>query len=72
MNADGTHMRNLTAGATDYSFSPAWSPDGGKIAFARMSHEESENSGIWVMNSDGTCPVQITHDPGQDKSPDWF
>jgi TolB protein len=72
MNADGTDMKNLTEDATDYSFSPAWSPDGGRIVFARMPHEESENSEIWVMNADGTCPVQITHDPGQNKSPDWF
>jgi Tol biopolymer transport system component len=42
---------------------PAWSPDGTKIAFAY-------SSGIFVMDSDGSNVVQLTHSSG-DGSPTW-
>ena len=42
---------------------PSVSPDGARIAY------ESQG-GVWVMNSDGTQPTQITAGPG-DGSPSW-
>jgi Tol biopolymer transport system component len=34
MRADGTHLRRLTHGARVYDITPAWSPDGSRIAFS--------------------------------------
>ena len=50
MNADGSGVNALTAGKGS---DPAWSPDGSKLAF-------TGDSGIIVMNADGTGAVQIT------------
>ena len=43
-------------------------PVTGRIAF----HSElSGNFDIWVMNADGSDPVQLTTDPARDIEPDW-
>jgi dipeptidyl aminopeptidase/acylaminoacyl peptidase len=59
--------KNLTNNAaTDTT--PAWSPDGSKIAFV------SNRSGafnIWVMNADGSEPTQLTNQSGADAEPAW-
>ena len=52
MNADGSNPVNLTNNSAS-DITPAWSPDGKKIAFAR-------NETIWVMNSDGSMQTQLT------------
>ncbi len=57
MNADGTHQRALTQGATDDRH-PVWMPDGKSILFDSSdgSHDE-----IWQVNvADGNLK-QITH-----------
>lgn len=59
MNADGTDPQQLTSGS--YDVSPAWSPDGSKIAFAsaRPNNGSGEVGQIWVMNSDGSNMTQL-------------
>ena len=47
---------------------PAWSPDGTKIAF--VSNRDG-NSEIYVMNADGTNPVQLTRNGGHVQNPAW-
>jgi TolB protein len=55
MDADGTNVRRLTDGQfSDYS--PAWSPDGTRIAFVRYGRE---GAGLFVMNADGTAVRQV-------------
>ena len=59
---EGLDPRNLTAGIPGEASSPAWSPDGSKIAFIlRQCVEDGPCvSDIYVMRSDGTDPLNIT------------
>jgi hypothetical protein len=60
MRADGSGLRRLVTSAVK----PAWSPDGGRIAFASPG-----SSGIGVVDADGSNRVQLTD--GNDDDPSW-
>ena len=65
MSPDGSNIRKLTSypsGAT----TPAWSPDGTKIAFYVYGTE----AGYYVMNADGTDPQLVAPSP-LDYQPAW-
>jgi dipeptidyl aminopeptidase/acylaminoacyl peptidase len=75
MNADGTDQRRLTRNATT-DMSPAWSPDGTRIAFMRRCwHSDDETDAdkeIFVMNADGTGQRNLTRSPRwEDEAPRW-
>ena len=77
MNPDGKRVRQLTR-HLQYDSSPAWSPDGQKIAFMSYRDEHrfkgwgSINGEIYVMNADGTNPINLTQSPERaDGSPSW-
>jgi len=53
---------------TDRGGAPAWSPDGGKVAFNTDRDGDWE---IYVMAADGTNAVRLTNDPGVDGHPSW-
>jgi Tol biopolymer transport system component len=68
MNTDGSGDRPLTfltaSGAG--SSSPAWSPDGGKIAFASFGALDGSDAAntvgnIWVVNADGSGRAPLTN-----------
>jgi hypothetical protein len=63
MDADGSDELRITnnVDAAQYR-NPAWSPDGTAIAW--------QNDKIWVMDTDGTDPLQLTT-AGFDIEPDW-
>ncbi len=63
VNADGTGLIQLTRNAVD-DWTPAWSPDGTKIAYASDDH-------IYVMRADGSQPTRLTYDNGYDIAPTW-
>jgi Tol biopolymer transport system component len=68
VNPDGSGLRRIpTHMWVEY---PAWSPDGTRIAFMGGPFGPGEYD-IWVMNVDGSDPVQLTDSPGPDGWPAW-
>jgi TolB protein len=65
--AGGSDMRQISTG-DDEDDSPAWSPDGKRIAFVRVHAEVSD---IWVMDADGNNVHQVTRGLGQNIHPMW-
>jgi TolB protein len=71
MNVDGSGLVQLTVDVGQVGDRhPARSPDGTKIAFARMPQGSTGRGNIWVMNNDGSGLVQLTTG-GQDDDPSW-
>ena len=65
MNADGKRVRRLTR-HPQYDTVPAWSPDGQQITFVSFRDEHRIQvdgiilGDIYVMNADGTNPINLT------------
>src|SRR5204863_2255551 len=51
MNADGLGQLQLTSDGNNHS--PAWSPDGSKIAFSRLGPQDTRTN-IYLVNPDGS------------------
>jgi TolB protein len=66
MNADGSGPQRISFGGARYS-SPAWSPDGALIAFARVA---GDGLRIGVISPSGTGERILTTGP-QDEGPSW-
>ena len=49
---------------------PTWSPDGKKIAFVHVEFP-TLNREVYIMDSDGSNPTNLTNDPAFDFDPDW-
>ena len=70
ISVDGSGVHALTdppQGAEDSS--PTWSPDGGMLAFVRLSDEDG--SQIYTIHADGTGTTQLTSTPGLKSHPVW-
>lgn len=59
VDRNGLNMKQLTntAGHED---SPAWSPDGSRIAYVHWNFEQRMD--VWLMNADGSNAVNLTAD----------
>ena len=60
MNADGSDPVNPTQGQN--CDSPAWSPDGTRIAYIDIGADYS-GSDVWVIDADGGNPQKLTDEP---------
>jgi TolB protein len=77
MDAEGLGSRKLIDEPVGGEMSPAWSPDGTRVAFA-MNVVPGHNPGaidtnmeIFVVSSDGTGLRRLTNHPGLDTNPAW-
>lgn len=73
---DGSALRPVGAsGARPYSYEPAWSPDGERLAFSgfvESSRTLAETSReLFVVSADGSKLVRLTTNTVYDKSPSW-
>jgi Tol biopolymer transport system component len=66
-DGSGDNLVKLTP-APSPNFQSAYSPDGTQLVFVRQEPPGSDNE-IWVMNADGTKPVQLTHNDALDSRP---
>lgn len=82
MNADGTGQTQLTSctGVCNGAQEAKWSPDGSKILYDVADNPirpdgNATSVDLWIMNADGSHPVQITHTPLPtsiaDNAPAW-
>ncbi len=68
--SDGSVVQKLTDNAARDD-DPIWSPNGSQLAF--RSDRAGVEDDIWVMDSDGANPINITNDPASDDFfPAWF
>jgi hypothetical protein len=72
VNIDGTGLTRLTTDPANDT-TPAWSPDGQKIAFASLRNPvpNEVNYEIYVMNADGSNQTRITNNTKFDLGPAW-
>jgi Tol biopolymer transport system component len=73
--ADGSGPRRLTRTRDLNEATPAWSPDGARIAFQRGREiGNGEAMSLYALNADGTCERAVLHDPELETwyaSPSW-
>lgn len=50
---------------------PAWSPDGGRVAFPSFGEPHSGNLDIYVIHTDGSGVARVTTGPEADLGPVW-
>jgi TolB protein len=74
MNADGSNQVQLTNNNFEER-SPAWSPDGTRIAFAGrigLNAAGQPSFEICVMNADGSNMTRLTNNSAPDLTPTWL
>ncbi|MBN2388184.1 MAG: PD40 domain-containing protein [Anaerolineales bacterium] len=73
INLDGSGLTQLTHTPNIHEDGPTWSPDGSRIAYSAVSRgdEPLGDRNLYIMNSNGSDPVQVTDDPADEFDPAW-
>lgn len=56
----------LIGDSDNYYTNPVWAPDGSKIAFSSSNY-----TGLWIMNTDGSNPIQLSDEPAAGWGFEW-
>lgn len=68
MNSDGTNQVPIYTSPYSHIGCPTWSPDCSKIAFRDGPYNYYD---LWVINSDGSNPYNLTNDGMHNSLPSW-
>lgn len=75
MDLDGSNVRRMTmpsSSGLQRESSPAWSPDGSKIAFVGSTDaNDGRRNEIYVIDTAGTTPTRLTNNDLNDSNPKW-
>lgn len=63
------NVNQLTSGVGD-KMQPGWSPDGKQIVYTAPAGPKNGRD-IWIMNTDGSAPHDLTNFPGDESDPSW-
>ena len=70
MRADGSGVRNITAGSSGLHVYPSWSPDGKRVAFVRIRTGWTD-ADVFVVDTDGSRPRRISRESGEYTGLTW-
>lgn len=70
VDAAGRELKPITHSTNSNAVSPAWSPDGQTIAYTQGDEARVRKGYLWMINADGSCPVQILDTVGVN-TPTW-
>jgi Tol biopolymer transport system component len=73
IDLEGKNVAKITDNLYTNAY-PVWSPDGKHIAFVSSregSLSDLARDDIYMMNNDGSAPVNLTHHPAEDNHPTW-
>ncbi len=71
MDADGTHVRQLTHAPGCYNGGPFFSPDGKRVIF-RSDRKKKDFLQLYIINADGTGERALTDTEGVNWGPYWY
>ena len=70
IGADGEHPKRLTWNDWEWDKHPSWDPEGGRLVF--WSNRVTGYQQIWLMNEDGSYPVNLSNSKYEEWDPIWI